>query len=218
MSLLPHRTILAIGAVVDIAMYSVEEPVSLRDLADRLNLPRRRYLDPDLQALVRKGILVGVRGQRGGYKLAKAPEAISVYDISEAVKTIETEEPRGLLLAVVAAALTQAEVNLGYTDIHSPINGRIGQTAYTTGNLVNPASGVLVTIVGQDPIYAAFPVSVQNATNNVIAQIDDINALRVEVLGQPRRGRKALWLIHMGRRGSPGGGRHGSSLGRPTRV
>ena len=31
---------------------------------------------------------------------------------------------------------------------------------------------------------SAFPVSIQNAANNVIAQIDDINALRVEVLGQ----------------------------------
>jgi membrane fusion protein (multidrug efflux system) len=60
------------------------------------------------------------------------------------------------------ASLTQAEVNLGYTDIRSPIDGRIGQTAYTIGNLVNPASGTLATIVSQDPIYAAFPVSVRD--------------------------------------------------------
>src|SRR6266851_2083656 len=51
------------------------------------------------------------------------------------------------------AVLTQAEVNLDYTDIRSPIDGRIGRTAYTVGNLVNPASGVLATIVSQDPIY-----------------------------------------------------------------
>src|SRR5499425_2870357 len=60
------------------------------------------------------------------------------------------------------AALTQAEVNLGYTDIRSPIEGRIGRTAYTIGNLVNPASGVLATIVSQDPIYVLFPVSVRD--------------------------------------------------------
>src|SRR5438128_12345634 len=41
------------------------------------------------------------------------------------------------------AALRQAEVNLDYTDIRSPIAGRVGRTAYTLGNLVNPASGVL---------------------------------------------------------------------------
>src|SRR5260370_557893 len=57
------------------------------------------------------------------------------------------------------AALTQAEVNLDYTDIRSPIDGRIGRTAYTVGNLVNPASGVLATIFSQDPIYVLFPVS-----------------------------------------------------------
>ena len=60
------------------------------------------------------------------------------------------------------AALTQAEVNLSYTDIHAPIDGRIGRTAYTIGNLVNPASGVLATIVSQDPIYVLFPVSVRD--------------------------------------------------------
>jgi len=60
------------------------------------------------------------------------------------------------------AALTQAEVNLGYTDIRSPIDGRVGRTAYTLGNLVNPASGVLATIVSQDPIYVLFPVSVRD--------------------------------------------------------
>ncbi len=60
------------------------------------------------------------------------------------------------------AALTQAQVNLDYTDIRAPIDGRIGRTAYTVGNLVNPASGVLATIVSQDPIYVLFPVSVRD--------------------------------------------------------
>lgn len=60
------------------------------------------------------------------------------------------------------AALTLAETNLGYTDIRAPIAGRIGRTTYTLGNLVNPASGVLATIVSQDPIYVVFPVSVRD--------------------------------------------------------
>ena len=60
------------------------------------------------------------------------------------------------------AALTQAQVNLDYTDIRAPIAGRIGRTVYTLGNLVNPASGVLATIVSQEPIYVLFPVSVRD--------------------------------------------------------
>jgi membrane fusion protein, multidrug efflux system len=68
------------------------------------------------------------------------------------------------------AALTQAEINLGYTDIRTPIDGRIGLMTYTQGNLVNAASGVLATIVSQDPIYVLFPVSVR--------QLEEIRAAR----------------------------------------
>src|SRR5262249_16705694 len=60
------------------------------------------------------------------------------------------------------AALIQAKVNLDYTDIRAPIAGRIGRTAVTVGNLVNPATGVLATIVSQDPIYVLFPVSMRD--------------------------------------------------------
>ena len=113
MPLLPRKIILAIGAVVDIALHSDKEP---RDLAYRLQLSGR-YLDPVLQTLVRKGILQGVRGMNGGYMLAKARDAISVYDISKAVK--ETEEPNkefpGLLGAVVVPTLAQAEQCFGST-------------------------------------------------------------------------------------------------------
>ena len=57
------------------------------------------------------------------------------------------------------AQLQTAEINLGYTEIRAPVDGRIGRTAYTQGNLVNASSGVLATIVSQDPIYAIFPVA-----------------------------------------------------------
>jgi len=61
----------------------------------------------------------------------------------------------------IEAAVTLAQVNLGYTSIKAPIEGRIGRTAYTQGNLVNPSSGVLATIVSQDPTYVLFPVSIR---------------------------------------------------------
>jgi hypothetical protein len=78
MPLLPSRTILAIGAVVEIEMYSGKEPVTVPDLARRLQLPRR-HLEPLLQALVREGILVGLRGPNGGYRLAKARQATECF-------------------------------------------------------------------------------------------------------------------------------------------
>ena len=57
------------------------------------------------------------------------------------------------------AALERAQIDLGYTEIHTPIAGRIGRAAFSVGNLVGPDSGVLATIVSQDPIYVTFPVS-----------------------------------------------------------
>ena len=57
------------------------------------------------------------------------------------------------------ANLTTARINLGYTDITSPIAGRIGRTSLTKGNVVGPESGPLTTIVSQDPMYVTFPVS-----------------------------------------------------------
>jgi membrane fusion protein (multidrug efflux system) len=81
----------------------------------------------------------------------------SVVDQNKA--TLDTSRAKVLQMR---AALTQAEVNFGYTDIRSPIDGRIGRTAYTQGNLVNPAMGVLAAIVSQDPVYVQFPVSVRD--------------------------------------------------------
>jgi membrane fusion protein (multidrug efflux system) len=57
------------------------------------------------------------------------------------------------------AALEQAQINLGYTELHAPIAGRIGRADLSVGNLVGPDTGVLATIVSQDPIYVTFPVS-----------------------------------------------------------
>ncbi|MEA1052733.1 efflux RND transporter periplasmic adaptor subunit [Lamprobacter modestohalophilus] len=56
------------------------------------------------------------------------------------------------------AAIEQANINLGYTTISSPIAGRIGATKYTKGNLVNPSSGTLATVVQLDPIRAVFSI------------------------------------------------------------
>jgi membrane fusion protein, multidrug efflux system len=70
------------------------------------------------------------------------------------------------LEAQIQAAQAQVElsqINLDYTQIRSPIDGQLGRTAVTEGNVVTPSSGVLTTIVSQDPMYVTFPVSVREA-------------------------------------------------------
>jgi len=72
--------------------------------------------------------------------------------------TAKQGEARGNLLAQ-KAALAKAQLQLSYTDIAAPIAGRIGRANVSVGNFVGPNSGILATIVSQDPIYVNFPVS-----------------------------------------------------------
>lgn len=68
------------------------------------------------------------------------------------------------LEAQVRAAQAQVDlsrINLDYTEVRSPIDGQIGRTAVSEGNVVSPGSGALTTIVSQDPMYVTFPVSVR---------------------------------------------------------
>lgn len=60
---------------------------------------------------------------------------------------------------VAKAKQRQAELNLGYTRVTAPAKGRIGATAVTEGDLVNPAAGVLATVVQIDPIRVVFSVT-----------------------------------------------------------
>ena len=59
------------------------------------------------------------------------------------------------------AQLETAEINLGYTEIRAPIDGKISATEVTEGNVVSPTSGTLATLVSQDPMYVLFPVSMR---------------------------------------------------------
>jgi membrane fusion protein (multidrug efflux system) len=82
--------------------------------------------------------------------------ALAQATLDQAIaKVAETE---GTLVRL-RAALANAELQLSYTEILAPIAGRIGRASFTTGNYVTPSSGVLATIVSQDPIYVNFAVT-----------------------------------------------------------
>ncbi len=67
-------------------------------------------------------------------------------------------------VAAVEAALRAAELNLEFTQVTSPIDGRVGRAIVTEGNLVSSGPGVgtlLTTVVSLDPIYATFDADEQ---------------------------------------------------------
>jgi Rrf2 family protein len=113
MPLVSRKGVLAIAAVIDIAMNARSRPVSAKALAERHKLPPR-HLEPVLQALVRDGILKGVRGPHGGYHLARERAHITAEDIMRAAGSVEEpgEPPlpaSSLITGIVSPALAEAE-------------------------------------------------------------------------------------------------------------
>lgn len=83
---------------------------------------------------------------RGTASLSTLDDAVS--KLSQAHADVQGRE----------AALEQAKLNLSYTDIIAPMDGRTGRATYSVGEYVGPSSNPPVTLVRQDPMYVAFPV------------------------------------------------------------
>ena len=96
------KLMFAIEAVLDIAYNAGSEPVQSGEITRRQGIPKR-YLEQVLQQLVREGILAGVRGPRGGYRLNRERRRIAVGEIVRVVRGMESttdimEEPAGSVL------------------------------------------------------------------------------------------------------------------------
>jgi membrane fusion protein (multidrug efflux system) len=76
-------------------------------------------------------------------------------------QTLANERSLAAQVAAAKAQLETAEINLGYTEIRAPIDGKISATDVTEGNVVSPTSGTLANLVSQDPMYVLYPVSVR---------------------------------------------------------
>ena len=112
-------------------------PVAAKALAARHNLPPR-HLETVLQALVRQGILKGVRGPRGGYELARERRRITAGDIVRAAMTATGEDglpplPESRLVETVvepvvrqAAEAFLAELDARHRRRSVPAGGREG--------------------------------------------------------------------------------------------
>jgi len=108
---LSRKTLLALEAVIDIAFNARPEPVQAKEITARQGVPQR-YLEQVMQQLVRAGVLKGVRGPRGGYRLAKERRRISVGDVVRVAESLEDEEseaidPRSDLGIRIVAPLIQ---------------------------------------------------------------------------------------------------------------
>lgn len=103
---------------------------------------------------------------RAGSELKRAERLAS-----ENAMSLEERERRASFAAessaqvsAVEAALRAAELDLEFTRVTSPIDGRVGRAIVTEGNLVSSGPGeatLMATVVSLDPIYAAFDADEQ---------------------------------------------------------
>ena len=70
----------ALRVMIDLAEHQADGFIPLKIIAERQEISEK-YLENIIKLLVKAKLLTGVRGKGGGYKLAKAPEDYSVYDI-----------------------------------------------------------------------------------------------------------------------------------------
>ena len=87
---LSKKMLFALEAVVDIAYNAGSDPVQSKEITRRQGIPQR-YLEQVMQRLVRAGILKGVRGPRGGYRLARERRRVTVGQIAQVVYDLDED-------------------------------------------------------------------------------------------------------------------------------
>lgn len=78
----------------------------------------------------------------------------SERDVARANKLVAEAD-----LRAAEAAIRQAELDLSYTRITAPFDGRLGRIGVSIGDLVGPSSAPLATLVREAPIFVAFSLS-----------------------------------------------------------
>ena len=72
----------ALRVLVDMAEHQGESYVPLKEIAERQEISEK-YLESIVKDLVKSGVLNGLRGKGGGYRLSKAPDAVPVREVLE---------------------------------------------------------------------------------------------------------------------------------------
>ena len=121
---LTKKLLFGIEAVLDVAYNAKSRPVQASAITKRQGIPKR-YLEQVLQALVRAGVLTGQRGPKGGYRLAREPESITIAEIVNIVRTIEVAPDP--LTGAPASALGHRIVRPIWMDLQTELLERLGK-------------------------------------------------------------------------------------------
>ena len=109
------------------------------------------------QAAVRQSEAALINSEK---ELVRARELVKNDFVSKSYydNALATRDQNRATLDVNKANLASAKLNLSYTQVKSPVDGKVGKILITEGNLVNSQSGALTKIVSTSPIYAYFTI------------------------------------------------------------
>ncbi len=93
-------------------------------------------------------------------QLARSAELVKKDYIAKAQydQMLSNRDSLKAQLASAKASYNDAQRNLGYTNVKSPVDGKVGIINVTVGNYVSPSTGALTTINSTNPIYVTFPL------------------------------------------------------------
>lgn len=141
---LPKKMLYALEAVVDIAFNARPDPVQSKEITKRQGIPLR-YLEQVMQQLVHGGILKGVRGPRGGYRLARERRRITAGDVIRVISAAEAEEEAQIFTSeigqnVVGPLWNEAQACL-LSELDSVTLEDLCQRAVEKGEVEAPTAG-----------------------------------------------------------------------------
>lgn len=120
-------------------------------------------IDPRPYRAAHDNAVAQLQRARGSAQLAEAQSRRGESLIKTGAISIDSLDTRNAALTqahadvhAAEAALATAELNLGFTEVRSPITGRVGRALLTLGNLVQTDQTVLTSVVSQDPVYVYF--------------------------------------------------------------
>ena len=117
--------------------------------------------------------LKNARADLGRIRALREKRVLAQAGMDVAVAAEATAQA-GVLQAM--AAVKRARLDLGYTEVRTPIDGVIGRARYSTGNLVGPDSDPLATITRMDPVYVTMGVTEKRLLDARRRGIDAQNA------------------------------------------
>ena len=117
-------------------------------------------------------------------QLARSAELVKKDYIAKAQydQMLSNRDSLKAQLASAKASYNDAQRNLGYTNVKSPVDGKVGIINVTVGNYVSPTSGALTTINSTNPIYVTFPLDSRDFQSLATSDRGDNKNRKVELI------------------------------------